>query len=101
MWHSFVKDLKVTHLNVCSLRNKLDEIWCLQQLGKLKILSITETHLDKAVTDSVLDIEDMKFIQLERKGRKRGGCMLYYTDDLKAIHQKDLTFWALRQFGCN
>ena len=43
----------------------MDQIWCLQQLGKFKILAIRETHLDKAVTDSVLDIEGMKFIQLE------------------------------------
>lgn len=67
----------------------MDQIRCLQQLGKLKILAIRETRLDEAVTDSVLDIEGMKFIQLERKGHKGSGCMLYDTDDLKAIHRKD------------
>lgn len=30
------KDVKVTHLNVCSLRNKIDELRCLQLLCSLR-----------------------------------------------------------------
>ena len=40
------KDLRVAHLNVCSLRNKIEELKCLQLICKFDILAITETHLD-------------------------------------------------------
>ena len=32
----------------------------------------------------------MKFIRLDRKGRKGGGCILYYAEHLRAFHRKDL-----------
>ena len=32
----------------------------------------------------------MKFVRLDRKRRKDGGCVLYYAEHLKAIHRKDL-----------
>ena len=35
------RDLKVAHLNICSLRNKIDELRCLQLLCKFEVLAIT------------------------------------------------------------
>lgn len=32
----------------------------------------------------------MKFLRLDRKGRKGGGCVLYYAEHLQATHGKDL-----------
>lgn len=64
------KDLRVAHLNVCSLRNKMDELRCLQLLCKFDMTAITETHLGKTVPDSVLDIKGMKLLRVDRKGRK-------------------------------
>lgn len=77
---------------MCSVRNKLEEIRCLQQFRKFEILAITESHLDNTCTVliSALDIDVMKFLRLVRKRRKRGGCVLYYAEHLKAIHRKDL-----------
>ena len=73
---SSVKDLQMAHLNVCSIRNKIDELRCLQLLCRFELIVITETHLDKTVRDEALQIEGMKLLRLNRKGRKGGGCML-------------------------
>ena len=84
------KDLKVAHLNICSLRNKIDELRCLQLLCKFEVLAITETHLDETVLDTALNIDGMKLLRLDCKGRKGGGCVLYFAEHLHAIHRKDL-----------
>ena len=83
------RDLKVAHLNICSLRNKIDELRCLQLLCKFEVLAIRETHHDKTVSDTVLNIDGMKLLRLDRKGRKGGGCALYFAEYLHAIHRKD------------
>ena len=57
---SSVKDLRVAHLNVYSIRNKIDELRCLQLLCRFELIGITETHLDKTVRDEALQIESMK-----------------------------------------
>lgn len=83
------KDVRIAHLNVCSLRSKIEELRCLQLLCRFEILAVTETHLDKSVPDSEVNILGMKFIRLDRKGRKGGGCILYYAEHLRAFHRKD------------
>ena len=89
------KDLRVAHLNVCSLRNKMDVLRFLQLLCKFDMIAITETHLDKTVPDSVLDISGMKLLRLDQKGRKGGGCALYFAEYLQATQRKDLHFDSL------
>ena len=84
------KDVRIAHINICSLRYKVDEIRCLQRQCKFEILAITETHLDSSVSDAVLNIEGMKFLSLDRKSRKGGGCILCYSEHLRALHRKDL-----------
>ena len=54
------------------------------------MLAITETHLDETVLDTALNIDGMKLLRLDRKGRKGGGCALYFAEYLHAIHRKDL-----------
>ena len=54
------------------------------------MLAITETHLDGTVLDTALNIDGMKLLRLDRKGRKGGGCALYFAEHLHAIHRKDL-----------
>ena len=92
------KDLRVAHLNVCSLRNKMDELRCLQLLCKFDMTAITETHLGKTVPDSALDIKGMNLLRLDRKGRKGGGCALYFAEHLQATQRKDLHFDSLEGF---
>ena len=68
----------------------MEELRCLQLLCRFEILAVTETHLDKFVSDSEIVISGMKIIRLVRIGRKGGGCVLYYAEHLRAFHRKDL-----------
>ena len=56
------KDVKVTHLNVCSLRNKIDELRCLQFLYRFEVFAVKETHLNSSVsdTDTSISIRDIR-----------------------------------------
>ena len=38
----------------------------------------------------------MKLLRLDRKGRKGGGCMLYYDEHLQATHRRDLFITGLK-----
>lgn len=83
------KDVRLAHLNERSLRNKIEEVRCVQLLCKFEILAITETHLNKNIHDTEIDIPGIKFVRLDRKGQK-GGCLFYYAEHLQATHQRDL-----------
>ena len=80
----------MTHLNIRSLSNKVDELKCLQLLCKFHIIAITDSHLDNSITDSEISIDGMKILHLDTTGRKGGVCVLYYADHLKALQRKDL-----------
>jgi hypothetical protein len=79
----------------------------MQLLCRFDILAITETHLDKTVTDTALTINGMKFLWLDQKGRKGGGCILYYAEHLRATHRRDLftkgleAIWVQVKFPSN
>ena len=88
--NSSPKDLRVAHINICSLRNKLDELRELQKICSFDVIGITENHLNSSIPDNELHIEGLKFIRLDRTKCKGGGCMLYYAEHLKATHRKDL-----------
>ncbi|CAH3156171.1 unnamed protein product, partial [Pocillopora meandrina] len=54
------------------------------------ILAITETHLNSSDRDQDLHIDGLEFIRRDRPKCKGGGCILYYSEHLKATHCKDL-----------
>ena len=85
------KDLLIAHLNIRSIRNKMAELRTLQYVCNFDIIGITETHLDKSVSDNDLEIEDMKMFRHDRKKRKGGDCVIYYKNYRNAIHRKDLS----------
>ena len=84
------KDLRVAHLNMCSLRYKIDELRLLQRICGFDILGISETHLDSSVPDNFLQIDGLQLIRRDRTKCKGGGVALYYADHLTAVHRKDL-----------
>ena len=51
---------------------------------------MNKIDLYKSVLDTALNIDGMKLLRLDRKGRKGGGCALYFAEYLHAIHRKDL-----------
>ena len=88
--NSSTKDLKIAHLNICSIRNKIDELKVLQSICGFDIIAITETHLDNSISDNFLHIDGMKLFRRDRKKCKGGGCIMYCAENLQTIHRKDL-----------
>ena len=68
------KGLKIAHINVNGLYNKLNEIKFLLQETKLDVLAITETHLHKDINDDQLQIEGYCFCQKQstKHGKQLG-----------------------------
>ena len=52
--------INIAHINIGSLRNKVEEVRILLNVCRLDILAITETHLDKKIDNKQLEIENYK-----------------------------------------
>ena len=50
-FNSVPKDLRITHLNICSLLNNVKELTILQKICNFDIVCIMESHLDATVSD--------------------------------------------------
>ena len=70
------KGLKVAHLNICSLRYKIDELRLMQRICGFVILGISETHLDSSVPDNLLQIDGLQFIRRDRTKCSEGCCLV-------------------------
>ena len=73
--NSSPRDLKIAHLNICSIRNKIDELRVLQSICGFDIIAITETHLDRSISNDLLHIDGMK---LFRRDNKMQGRRMYF-----------------------
>ena len=72
------RNLNVAHINIRSLRNKLEEVKLLLHLCRFDVLSMTETHLDNTISDRQLGVNDYKIIRRDRGiGTTGGGCVEY------------------------
>lgn len=84
--------LKVGHINVNGLFNKLQEIKCLLQAVSFDVLAITETHLHKNITDDQVSIEGYRTARKDRENSENnwGVCMIYFKEDLNGFEREDL-----------
>ena len=78
--------LNIAHINVRSLRYKVDDIKLLLDTYHYDILAITETFLDS----TQLNINNYRLIRRDRPNGSGGGCMFYVADHLNVQHQKCL-----------
>ena len=70
------------HINIRSLRNKVEEIEILLNICPFDILAITETYLDKKIDNRRLEIENYKIIRRDRTtGQVGGRCLIYISDN--------------------
>lgn len=80
------KNLRIAHLNVRSLRNKIPDIHLFLTLYKIHVLALTETHLGTRIKDSELKIDNYKLYRCDRKHNNsnwyRGGVALYVQDHI-------------------
>lgn len=79
------------HLNICSLRNKVDEVFNILSGYNLHVLALTETHLNPDINSDVLKIEGYNIFRLDR-GRKGGGVAIYCQDHIPVKIRTDLGY---------
>ena len=83
------KGLKVAHLNICSLKNKVIELSKIMFENDLHIVAISETHLDDSIDNSVVSIQGYNIIRLDRN-RYGGGVAFYVQDHIPIKRRSDL-----------
>ncbi|ESN95672.1 hypothetical protein HELRODRAFT_179143 [Helobdella robusta] len=103
-YHSIISDkinvcpmLKVMHLNIRSLINKIDELhdFLLNFPFKFDVVAMAETWLND---ESSIEIDEYQFVGRNRCGKRRGdvgfyvetGCLFKIRKDLNAIGCKEL-----------
>ena len=83
------KSISIVHNNVCSLLPKLDIITT--ELSTYDILAISETHLDKTITNNDISIDGFHAPIIKDRNRDGGGVAIYITDQLAFYERKDLS----------
>ena len=83
--------LRICHLNVNSIPNKIDEIKYMLKNSPFDIVAFTETHCDDTVSDNELQLDGFDFIRKDRT-RHGGGVILYI--------KKQLGFHRLLDIEC-
>lgn len=70
------KGLKIAHINICSIRNKLTEVADLLYLNNLHILAVSETHLDSTFEDTSLMVQGYNIFRKDINSH--GGGVAFY-----------------------
>lgn len=86
------KGFRMGHLNICSLRNKVDEVSNILGEYNLHLLALTETHLNPEINSEALKIEGFNMFRHDR-GTRGGGVAIYCQDHIPVKIRTDL--------GCN
>ena len=76
-----MKGLRVFHLNICSLRNKLDELRLFCDKYKPHVLSLNETWLNDSIMDSEISLADYNLMRRDRN-RNGGGIVVYVAENI-------------------
>lgn len=73
--------LKIAHLNIWSLRRKIDQVTVLLHDRPFDMFALSETYLTCNVDDSELSVDGYTFYRRDR-GSRGGGVALYVANDL-------------------
>ena len=71
----YLAGIKLVHLNISSLPNKLDQLHYISQVVDFHVFSINETHLDKTFSYSEINIKDCLVFRQDRY--RNGGVCIY------------------------
>ena len=85
------KGFRMGHLNICSLRNKVDDVFDILSEYNLHLLALTETHLNPDINSDVLKIEGYNMFRLDR-GTRGGGVAVYCQDHIPVKIRTDLGY---------
>ena len=83
--------INVGQINICSLKNKMDEVEIMVKTNKLDLLEVCETHLSSTFSNRQIQINGYRTIRRDRlNGREGGGCVVYVSKEVTAVHLKHL-----------
>lgn len=85
---SVEKSLDILHLNIRSIRNKIDSLMYL--VHDFDILCFTETHLDSNVLNENLFMEGFNNMFTKDRNCYRVGIMIFVSNFMMANHREDL-----------
>ena len=91
------KNLKIGHLNINGLVNKLCEVQHLLLAVKFDLLGITQTHLNSSVSDDWITIPGYNLVWRDRDSCG-GGVLIYFKQDLTVY---PVPSWVEIQPGSN
>ena len=83
-------NLRIAHINIRSLRNKLDEIELLLKVCRFDVLSITESHLERKISNHQLNIPNYKIIRKDGDYGPGGGCIVYVSNHICCSRLKSI-----------
>lgn len=83
------KGLKIAHVNICSLRNKVQDITNLLLSDNIHILAISETHLDDSFDDVSVSIQGYNIYRRDRN-TYGGGVAIYIQSHIPVKRREDL-----------
>ena len=84
------RSLTIGSLNVCSLRNKVDQISTLITQESLDILLLNETWLSTTIDNSEVNVPGYALYRNDRNGRQGGGTAVYIRETIQASFRSDL-----------
>ena len=84
------KGLRIAHLNICSLRNKVQDISQIILEHSLHILAISETHLGPSINSSLLNIDGYNIYRKDRN-ENGGGVAIYIQSHIPVRMRDDLS----------
>ena len=89
---SLSKGLKIAHLNIQSLRNKIDHLNILLHDNNIDILCITETWLTNEIYDSEISIPGYSICRNDRDNLERGhgGIINYIRNGINYIDRTSI-----------
>ena len=79
-----------SHLNICSIPNKLLFVYANLRDNAIDILSINETWLTSAISNSSLLFSDYQFFRLDRNYSHGGGILLLVKKCLPALKRNTM-----------
>ena len=89
-----MKGLPVCHLNICSLRNKLDELRLFCDRYRPHVLSLNETWLDNFFTGNEISLPGYNMMQRDRD-HNGSGFIVYVNENLGFTHlENNIMTWT-------
>lgn len=84
------KGLRIAHLNINNLKNKVHELSCVLLENALHITAISETHLDECIEDTEVEIQGYNIFRYDRN-KYGGGVAFYIQNHLPVKIRTDLS----------